>query len=159
MFSNNGLYMFHCHNLIHEDHMMMATFNVTKLETLGYDNVEGLDDPEDPRFVAEDWTADAYSDDQIQGRLNWLGGLGAYNEREQIVSALAAYYSGNPNPPVETGTAEATATYGSPQWSGGRGSWSQGAPPSETQGSNQDWKSHRGGPRGWGNHKGTQSGQ
>jgi hypothetical protein len=96
--------MFHCHNLRHEDSMMMASFNVTRLETLGYDNVESLDNPDDPRFVAQDWSADVYSDDQIQSKLNYLGNLGAYNERDQLVSAVASYYSNNPNPPVETGT-------------------------------------------------------
>ncbi|KAJ2976677.1 hypothetical protein NUW58_g8025 [Xylaria curta] len=32
-----GLYMFHCHNLIHEDQDMMAAFNVTALRDFGYD--------------------------------------------------------------------------------------------------------------------------
>jgi hypothetical protein len=82
--------------------MMMASFNVTRLETLGYDNVESLDNPDDPRFTAQDWSADAYSDDQIQSRLNYLGNLGAYNERDQIVSAVAAYYTNTANAPVET---------------------------------------------------------
>jgi bilirubin oxidase len=29
-----GLYMFHCHNLIHEDHEMLAAFNVTQVQGL-----------------------------------------------------------------------------------------------------------------------------
>ncbi|THV72708.1 Cupredoxin [Aureobasidium pullulans] len=130
----NGLYMFHCHNLIHEDHMMMASFNVTRLEVLGYDNVESLDDPDDTRFKAEDWSADAYSDSQIQGRLNWLGSLGAYDEREELSSAVAAYYSGNPNPPVETGNSQTSAS-------------------SQTQSWGQNWQGNRGGRGGWGNQK------
>ena len=32
----DGVYMFHCHNLIHEDHDMMAAFNVTSLADFGY---------------------------------------------------------------------------------------------------------------------------
>ena len=31
-----GLYMFHCHNLVHEDHAMMAALNLTGLQGLGY---------------------------------------------------------------------------------------------------------------------------
>jgi bilirubin oxidase len=115
--------MFHCHNLRHEDSMMMASFNVTRLEALGYDNVESLDNPDDPRFIAQDWSADAYSDDQIQSKLNYLGNLGAYNERDQLVSAVAAYYSNNPNPPVETGTTDAT---GSAQTQGWGQNWQNG---------------------------------
>ncbi|KAI4721455.1 Cupredoxin [Aureobasidium sp. EXF-10727] len=129
----NGLYMFHCHNLRHEDSMMMASFNVTRLGTLGYDNVESLDDPDDARFVAQDWSADAYSDDQIQSRINYLGSLGAYNERDQIVSAVAAYYTNNPNPPTETGTADAVGS-------------------TQTQSWGQNWQNR--GSGGWGRQKG-----
>lgn len=136
--------MFHCHNLRHEDSMMMASFNVTRLENLGYDNVESLDNPDDPRFVAQDWSADAYSDDQVQSKINYLGNLGAYNEQSQIVSAVAAYYSNNPYPPVETGT---TTT--------------QAAAPAQTQNWGhawQNWQSSRGsggfgGSGGWGNQR------
>ncbi|KAI5211905.1 hypothetical protein AUEXF2481DRAFT_36948 [Aureobasidium subglaciale EXF-2481] len=123
----NGLYMFHCHNLIHEDHLMMASFNVTRLEALGYDNVESLDTPDDTRFLAEDWSAEAYSNDEIQGRLNWLGNLGAYNERDQIVTAVAAYYSDNPNPPTETSNVPEAGSV-------------------QTQGWGQNWQNHRGVP-------------
>ena len=37
--------MFHCHNLIHEDHEMMAAFNVTHLEDFGYDEKTYFIDP------------------------------------------------------------------------------------------------------------------
>jgi len=122
----NGLYMFHCHNLRHEDSMMMASFNVTRLETLGYDNVESLDNPDDPRFAAQDWSADAYSDDQISSKLNYLGNLGAYDETDQIVSAVAAYYTNNPNPPVETGTTEAAGSTQTQGWGQNWRSWQNG---------------------------------
>ncbi|CAD0087863.1 unnamed protein product [Aureobasidium vineae] len=113
----------------------MAAFNVTALETLGYDNVESLDDPTDSRFVAQDWSADAYADDQIQSKLNYLGNLGAYNEQSQIVSAVAAYYTNNPNPPVESETGA-----------------SQAAESSQTQSWGQNWQSR--GSGGWGHQKG-----
>ncbi|KAL2211026.1 multicopper oxidase [Sarocladium strictum] len=48
-FAREGLYMFHCHNLIHEDHEMMAAFNVTALKDLGYDSFA------DP--MAKEWRA------------------------------------------------------------------------------------------------------
>lgn len=134
--------MFHCHNLRHEDSMMMASFNVTRLETLGYDNVESLDNPDDPRFVAQDWSADAYSDDQVQSRINYLGSLGAYNEQSQIVSAVAAYYSNNPNPPVETGTTTSQAA--------------APAQPAQTQSWGQNWQNWQNGrgSGGWSGQKG-----
>ncbi|KAL1304119.1 hypothetical protein AAFC00_000550 [Neodothiora populina] len=91
----SGLYMFHCHNLIHEDHMMMAALNVTRLPELGYDNVQGLADPTDSRFIAQDWSADVYSDASIQSTLTYLGGLGAYNEGYEMSTALSAYYATN----------------------------------------------------------------
>lgn len=118
--------MFHCHNLRHEDSMMMASFNVTRLETLGYDNVESLDNPDDPRFTAQDWSADAYSDDQIQSKLNYLGNLGAYNERDQIVKAVAAYYTNNHNPPVETGATQPTESTQTQSWSQNWQKWQNG---------------------------------
>lgn len=134
---------------------MMASFNVTALENLGYDNVQGLDDPGDSRFAAEDWSADAYSDDSIQGRLSWLGSLGAYDEREQIASAAAAYYSGNSNPPVETGitplAATATAQQGSTtQWSGNQGRQNHDFAPAQTQ----SWSGQNRGSS-WGGQKGS----
>lgn len=125
--------------------MMMASFNVTRLETLGYDNVESLDNPDDPRFVAQDWSADAYSDAQIQSKINYLGSLGAYDEQSQIVSAVAAYYSNNPNPPVETGTT--TSQVAQP---------AQPVQPTQTQNWGQYWQNWQNGrgSGGWGSQKG-----
>jgi len=119
----NGVYMFHCHNLVHEDHMvcavpiilrldfvcaniaqMMAAYNVTALEGIGYDTVEDLADPLDSRFIAQPWSQNAYSDSSIQGTLSYLGGLGAYNQRDQISEAIDAYYSKDPSAAIETGT-------------------------------------------------------
>jgi bilirubin oxidase len=49
----DGLYMFHCHNLIHEDHDMMAAFNVTALKDLGYDEKTHFIDPMEPQYRAK----------------------------------------------------------------------------------------------------------
>ncbi|KAG9245673.1 hypothetical protein BJ878DRAFT_500503 [Calycina marina] len=31
-----GVYMFHCHNLVHEGHDMMGTFNVTGVDLMAF---------------------------------------------------------------------------------------------------------------------------
>lgn len=43
----SGVYMFHCHNLVHEDHDMMAAFNVTNidLKAFGYPETVGSFSP------------------------------------------------------------------------------------------------------------------
>ncbi|KAH7308444.1 hypothetical protein B0I35DRAFT_380237 [Stachybotrys elegans] len=38
-----GVYMMHCHNLIHEDHDMMAAFNVSVLADYGYNYTDFID--------------------------------------------------------------------------------------------------------------------
>jgi bilirubin oxidase len=40
-----GLYMFHCHNLIHEDHEMLAAFNVTQVQGLGLNETVSFSHP------------------------------------------------------------------------------------------------------------------
>jgi hypothetical protein len=46
-----GVYMWHCHNSVHEDAGMMAVFNVTRLPDFGYNDLEEqLEDPMDIRF-------------------------------------------------------------------------------------------------------------
>ncbi|KAF5004213.1 hypothetical protein FDECE_9295 [Fusarium decemcellulare] len=53
-----GLYMFHCHNLVHEDHDMMAAFNITSLQGLGYRESDlAFSDPMD-----KDWRAKSFKD-------------------------------------------------------------------------------------------------
>jgi bilirubin oxidase len=52
----DGLYMFHCHNLIHEDNAMMAAFNVTLLASLGYPETQGYDDPMDSRYAPKPYS-------------------------------------------------------------------------------------------------------
>jgi bilirubin oxidase len=59
----NGVYMFHCHNLIHEDQDMMAAFNVTALENFGYNETTDFSDPMDTR-----WRARAYARAEFLGR-------------------------------------------------------------------------------------------
>lgn len=49
----DGVYMFHCHNLIHEDHDMMAAFNVTSLSDFGYSDKTKFLDPMEDRWRAQ----------------------------------------------------------------------------------------------------------
>ncbi|KAF2434479.1 Cupredoxin [Tothia fuscella] len=52
-----GVYMFHCHNSVHSDQGMMGIFNVTRLQDLGYKELEArLEDPMDARFRAKAYT-------------------------------------------------------------------------------------------------------
>lgn len=154
--------MFHCHNLVHEDHAMMAAFNITALDVLGYDDVEDLGDPNDPRFVAQEWSAEAYSYDNIQSTLTYLGGLGAYNQMTQLASADSAYVLTDPAAASETilvtvattiGYVDATTTqyYGgySPTYATATSTPAVTAAPtpSATQGSWASWASWA---HGWG---------
>ncbi|KKA30415.1 hypothetical protein TD95_004581 [Thielaviopsis punctulata] len=42
-----GVYMFHCHNLVHEDHAMLVAFNVTLLGEYGYHDLTFCDPTEE----------------------------------------------------------------------------------------------------------------
>ncbi|RTE68591.1 Bilirubin oxidase, partial [Fusarium euwallaceae] len=58
----DGLYMFHCHNLIHEDSDMMAAFNVTSLDDFGYNSTQFLDP------MQKEWRAKPYELSDVKGR-------------------------------------------------------------------------------------------
>ena len=96
----NGLYMFHCHNLIHEDNGMMATYNITALDSLGYNATSDLADPRDSRFAPQWVQANSYDDDQISSTLSFLGGLHAYDASSSSTASAAA----------STGATDATTT-------------------------------------------------
>jgi len=93
----DGVYMFHCHNLIHEDQDMMAAFNVTTLETFGYDEVTDYTDPMDQRwravpYVRADFVARSgpFTADAITQKVQALAREQPYSELEQVEAALAA---------------------------------------------------------------------
>ena len=95
----NGMYQFHCHNLIHEDHEMMDVMNVTVIENLGYDlqDVLEYDDPQDPRFDAQDYDAQQFGEQYIiQTLLPDLVGSPAYRKLTEVQSAESAYYVTHP---------------------------------------------------------------
>ena len=91
----NGLYMFHCHNLIHEDHAMMDAFNVTALTGLGYefDEVQSLNDPEDTRFAAQDYSDEAFTPDAVSSAVLSLASMAAYVPATKLQAALASHYA------------------------------------------------------------------
>lgn len=93
----NGLYMFHCHNLVHEDHEMMAAFNVTLLTELGYDfeDTQGFDDPQNKEYSAVDFTEEAYGEDARHSAVRSLGSLNAYQPASSLIAAHKSYYAEN----------------------------------------------------------------
>ncbi|KAI8635383.1 Cupredoxin [Xylariaceae sp. FL1651] len=97
----NGVYMFHCHNLIHEDHDMMAAFNVTKLENFGYNETTDFGDPEDDRWDAEpyilaDFRAQTgiFAPDAVTAKVQMLALQQPYSELDAVNAALDAFWEG-----------------------------------------------------------------
>jgi hypothetical protein len=84
-----GLYMFHCHNAIHEDHAMMDAFNVTAIQELGYNTSDLMfTDPLDAN-----WRAKSYNDSATQSSLDDV--LAAF-------AATKAYANVSTTPPLAT---------------------------------------------------------
>ncbi|KAF2710227.1 bilirubin oxidase [Pleomassaria siparia CBS 279.74] len=74
-----GVYMFHCHNLVHEDHEMLVAFNVTQLAGWGYTNDTIFIDPMQPEFRPKDINPADYVVDAIMKKLAWFYSTNAYN--------------------------------------------------------------------------------
>ena len=92
----NGLYQFHCHNLIHEDHEMMDVFNTTVIKELGYDLQDTLafDDPMDPRYAAKDYNPSIANDeDYITNKLlpSFVNSA-AYRKLDEVIAAENKFY-------------------------------------------------------------------
>ncbi|XMA14428.1 hypothetical protein WAI453_007219 [Rhynchosporium graminicola] len=104
----SGLYMFHCHNLVHEDHDMMAAFNVTQvdLSSLGYPETISFNDPMAPLFRAKPYSGTDLN--QIRDfLLPGFQNLNAYPNAQAVEQALDAYYL---NPPKSTKAGSAAST-------------------------------------------------
>jgi bilirubin oxidase len=92
--------MFHCHNLIHEDHDMMASFNVTALKDLGYDEKTHFIDPMEPQYRAKPF-ADAdfvnrngdFSSDAIEAKVKFFQNLEAYKNVNVVETKLEEYWA------------------------------------------------------------------
>jgi bilirubin oxidase len=93
----DGVYMFHCHNLIHEDQDMMAAFNVTTLDGFGYDEESDYSDPMDTRwrakpYVRSDFTTQSgpFSSQAVTATVQALALEQPYSELSEVEDALAA---------------------------------------------------------------------
>ncbi|KXX73319.1 Bilirubin oxidase [Madurella mycetomatis] len=87
----DGVYMFHCHNLIHEDHEMMAAFNVTALADLGYNEIAFID-PMESRWRAEAVTAAKFTPEAITQKVQFMASLEPYNNVEEVYDVLEDYW-------------------------------------------------------------------
>ena len=90
-------------NLIHEDHDMMAAFNVTKLQNFGYNETTDFGDPEDPRWAARPYVhtdfenrSGPFSTQAISERVQEIALQQPYSELAQVEEALdEAWANGN----------------------------------------------------------------
>ncbi|TVY16209.1 Bilirubin oxidase [Lachnellula arida] len=90
----SGVYMFHCHNLVHEDDDMMAAFNVSQvdLSAFGYPKTTSFIDPMTPAFRSKPGSA-AYLADIPVGVLKRFQDLNAYPDSRGVENALRGFYA------------------------------------------------------------------
>jgi len=79
-----GQYMFHCHNLVHEDNDMMGTFDVNNTVANEAVNGDRFSNPRSPEFSAQDMTEVSATDNAIMDRLSFFTSLNAYVTREDF---------------------------------------------------------------------------
>lgn len=95
-----GRYMFHCHNLIHEDHEMLAEFNVTQVAGLGLNETELFVDPLEPQYRAvpfkeADFKAGTgnFSQTAVQAKVEFFTAKKAYQDVEHVEEVLNAFWA------------------------------------------------------------------
>lgn len=109
----DGVYMFHCHNLLHEDNDMMAVFNVTALTDFGYNETTDYQDPMDIRWRPQPYDTTDYgnrsgifSDKEITEKVEKLALEQPYSQQTEVEQALAQYWTDNgkdsPNSPRQS---------------------------------------------------------
>jgi bilirubin oxidase len=137
---------FHCHNLIHEDHEMMAALNVTALSDLGYDEKTRFIDPMEPRYRAKPF-ADAdfvgrtgdFSSSAIQEKVKFFNNLDAYRFAGETEEKLEAYWKtkslGGASSTTSFTATSSTATTLATSTSSGAGVTTTGSSTSTSQGS------------------------
>lgn len=105
-----GLYMFHCHNLIHEDHDMMAAFNISSLRDLGYNETDlSFIDPMDPEWRAQSYEeADDDDDSIVTELLPRFQSTNAYQNITGMEKALDQYWESHDD---ESGSALSAYRY------------------------------------------------
>ena len=91
--------MFHCHNLIHEDHDMMAALNVTHLTDLGYDEKTSFIDPMDTKYRAKSFKPEDltnrdgdFENSKIEEKCKMFQDLDAYKKANEVEEKLVEYW-------------------------------------------------------------------
>ncbi|KAL2358047.1 bilirubin oxidase precursor [Cryomyces antarcticus] len=94
----DGIYMFHCHNLVHEDHDMMAAFNVTDIDlsSYGYSDKVSFVDPMIQQFQAKPYSGTTDLAVVKNVTLRDFANLNAYPNGLAVESALEDYWSKQP---------------------------------------------------------------
>ncbi|KAF2118161.1 oxidase cueO precursor [Lophiotrema nucula] len=105
----DGVYMFHCHNLIHEDHDMMAAFNVTSLGDWGYPETTHFIDPMEPKYRSKDIDGHDFEEEHIKEKMYDFYMMDAYEHADQVEAALESYWD-NGGPKQATKTTLSTIT-------------------------------------------------
>lgn len=93
----DGVYMFHCHNLIHEDHDMMAAFNVSALADFGYPETSRFIDPMEERWRSRPISTADDSPQALNDKCALFESLEAYTNVEKLEKALEDYYANGPS--------------------------------------------------------------
>ncbi|KAK6212285.1 hypothetical protein LQW54_005416 [Pestalotiopsis sp. IQ-011] len=88
----DGVYMFHCHNLVHEDHYMMDAFNVTQITDLGYNETE-FNDPMEARWRAKDYDSADFTPDAITATVQYMASLKPYSDWQEVEEKLKEYWA------------------------------------------------------------------
>lgn len=95
-----GRYMFHCHNLIHEDHEMLAEFNVTQVDGLGLNETELFSDPMEAQYRAVAFNeADfqkgtgPFAFSAVQDKVNFFANKKAYQDVDHVEKVLEQYWA------------------------------------------------------------------
>jgi bilirubin oxidase len=93
-----GLYMWHCHNEVHENKGMMAVMNVTRLKDFGYSELDAkLEDPMDKRFAPKAYTGTNLEDIK-NNILPGFAKLNAYPDPKKMAATIDKYWgSRSPN--------------------------------------------------------------
>jgi hypothetical protein len=85
--------MFHCHNLIHEDHAMMAAFDVQLLKDFGYDEPSHFADAMEQQWRAKPAMSAKYQNTEVAKKINYMSSLEPYNRVKEVEEALTEYWT------------------------------------------------------------------
>jgi len=106
----DGVYMFHCHNLIHEDHDMMAAFNVTSLANWGYPETTKFLDPMEEKYRSKDVSDNDNQETFIMDKMAKFEAMEAYSSVEKLEEALENYRINGPPKTLSTVTVSSTSS-------------------------------------------------